>query len=324
MISPDGGTTVRVDVSSGGDFMPQPGTGQFHYDLGSGFETVDMEQVSENVYDAVFPAVDCLAVVSYAFSAEATNEHRYYDPHSIDELPPSPYTVSAGYGTVVVWDNPLDADPGWTTEGQWAFGQPTGGGGEYGGPDPTGGHTGSNVYGYNLQGDYDNNMPEYHLTTTAIDCSGLGGVRLSFQRWLGVEQPAYDHAYVRVSNDGNNWTTVWDNGAEITDSSWIYQEFDISAVADDQPEVYLRWTMGTTDSGWCYCGWNIDDIQILAIDCDYPCPADVNGDEVVDIDDLFQVLSAWGPCNECPEDLDDSGIVDIDDIFAVLSAWGPC
>ncbi|UCD75654.1 MAG: hypothetical protein JSV91_01810, partial [Phycisphaerales bacterium] len=55
-----------------------------------------------------------------------------------------------------------------------------------------------------------------------------------------------------------------------------------------------------------------------------PCPADVNDDEVVDIDDLFQVLGAWGPCDACPEDINDSGVVDIDDIFAVLGAWGPC
>ena len=54
------------------------------------------------------------------------------------------------------------------------------------------------------------------------------------------------------------------------------------------------------------------------------CPEDLNNSGVVDIDDLFQVLSAWGTCDDCPEDLDDSGIVDIDDIFAVLAAWGPC
>ncbi|MFP6596163.1 MAG: hypothetical protein VCC01_01790, partial [Candidatus Hydrogenedentota bacterium] len=46
----------------------------------------------------------------------------------------------------------MDSNPGWTTEGAWAFGTPTGGGTNSG--DPTSGHTGSNVYGYNLSGDY--------------------------------------------------------------------------------------------------------------------------------------------------------------------------
>ena len=54
------------------------------------------------------------------------------------------------------------------------------------------------------------------------------------------------------------------------------------------------------------------------------CDADLDNNCTVDIDDLFAVLSAWGPCNECPEDLDDNGNVDIDDIFEVLAAWGPC
>jgi hypothetical protein len=162
----------------------------------------------------------------------------------------------------LVYEWPLTVDPGWTTEAQWAFGQPTGGGGQHGGPDPTSGHTGSTVYGYNLAGDYPNNLPEQHLTSEPIDCSGLYQVRLKFWRWLGVEQPQYDHAYVRVSNDGVTWTDVWTNQAEIADYSWIQEELDISSVANNQPSVYLRWTMGPTDGGWTYCGWNIDDIEI--------------------------------------------------------------
>jgi hypothetical protein len=158
----------------------------------------------------------------------------------------------------------MNTNPGWTVQGQWAWGVPTGGGGLYGGPDPTAGATGSNVYGYNLAGDYANSLAETHLTSTAINCTGLSSVSLRFQRWLGVEVNTYDHAYVRVSNNGTTWTTVWSNSAEVADTAWSLQEFNISAVADNQATVYLRWTMGTTDTSWQYCGWNIDDVQILA------------------------------------------------------------
>jgi hypothetical protein len=52
---------------------------------------------------------------------------------------------------------------------------------------------------------------------------------------------------------------------------------------------------------------------------------DVNCDGIVDIDDLFDVLAAWGPCphvpSDCPADLDGDGIVDIDDLFGVLANW---
>lgn len=54
------------------------------------------------------------------------------------------------------------------------------------------------------------------------------------------------------------------------------------------------------------------------------CSADVTDDGVVDIDDLFAVLAAWGACGDCPEDINDDGQVDIDDIFEVLAEWGPC
>ncbi|UCD74468.1 MAG: hypothetical protein JSV91_11850 [Phycisphaerales bacterium] len=58
--------------------------------------------------------------------------------------------------------------------------------------------------------------------------------------------------------------------------------------------------------------------------CEGFCPEDVNDTGVVDIDDLFQVLGAWGPCDECVEDINADGVVDIDDVFAVLAGWGPC
>lgn len=160
----------------------------------------------------------------------------------------------------------FNEDPGWDTEGQWEFGQPLGQGGEHGSPDPSDGYTGDNVYGYNLAGDYPNGMDEMHLTSGLIDCSDLYGVKLKFKRWLGVEGPEYDHAHVRVSNDLQNWTTLWSNEAEHTAGAWDDVEIDISAVASNSETVYLRWTMGTTDGGWRYCGWNIDDVQILGIE----------------------------------------------------------
>lgn len=222
----------------------------------------------------------------------------------------------------------LDTDPGWTTEGEWAFGQPTGSGGEYGGPDPTSGYTGDNVYGYNLYGDYGNNLPERHLTSTPVDCSGLFKVHLKFWRWLGVESPSYDHAYVRVSSDGTNWVTVWGNTAEITDGSWTEMVLDISDVADDQSAVYVRWTMGPTDTGWRYCGWNIDDIRIAALELGGGVCGDANGDEVVDLADvvyLINYLLMSGEAPHCAEpytgcvDANGDGEVNLADVVYLIN-----
>ncbi len=164
------------------------------------------------------------------------------------------------------YDWTFDEDPGWFYEGLWAFGRPTGGGGQNGGPDPTSGHTGDFVYGYNLNGDYPNGMPAQHLTTGPIDCSGFVLTRLSFWRWLGVEMERYDKAPVSVSADGENWTTVWTHVEEVADVEWTLVELDVSDIADDEETVYVRWTMGETDLTTRYCGWNIDDVRVSAYD----------------------------------------------------------
>lgn len=154
----------------------------------------------------------------------------------------------------------MDTDPGWTLEGDWTYGQPQGSGGEYGNPDPVAGFSGENVLGFNLDGDYGSLATTQWATTPAIDCANYADVQVEFCRWLNVEQPKYDHAYVMASNDGVYWTCAWSNTVEITDSRWVHTVVDISAVADGRSTVYLRWGMGHTSSTWHYAGWNIDDV----------------------------------------------------------------
>ena len=165
----------------------------------------------------------------------------------------------------LVYSFPMNTDPGWSAETEWEFGQPLGAGGEYGFRDPFNGFTGTSVYGYNLAGDYENDLPERHLVTGAIDCSQLDGVTLKFKRWLNVEEAAYDHASLSVSNNGVTFNTIWNNIFEVTDTNWIPVEYDISSMADGQSHVYLRWTMGSTDGSYRYSGWNIDDVEIWGL-----------------------------------------------------------
>ena len=223
---------------------------------------------------------------------------------------------------VYMWN--MNTNPGWTTEASWAWGRPTGGGGEYGNNDPTSGATGNNVMGYNLNGDYTNNMPERHMTTMAIDCSELSRTSLRFQRYLNVEQPAYDHAYIRVSTDGSNWDEIWTNGSEITDSSWNLVEYDISDYADGEETVYVRWTQGTTDGSWLYSGWNIDDVEIWGVVADSGCAGDFNGDGTVNTLDVLDFLNAWN-AGDASGDFNGDGSINTLDVLDFLNAWNtPC
>jgi C1A family cysteine protease len=195
---------------------------------------------------------------------------------SANGLPPGSYTalvtfsnLSSAVSTIrrvrltieppPFYEQPLDEDPQWIAEPGWAFGVPAGQCG-----DPTSGYTGSNVYGFNLDGCYPDNMQERTLTTAPINCLGYAGVKLQFWRWLGVETNWFDHASIRVSNNGYHWPTVWVNPvSDIQDEGWVKCTYDISAVADNEPTVYIQWIMGPTDYSYTYSGWNIDDIRLL-------------------------------------------------------------
>ncbi|MCH8923500.1 MAG: pre-peptidase C-terminal domain-containing protein, partial [Planctomycetes bacterium] len=165
---------------------------------------------------------------------------------------------SLSSSAAIAYEANMDVNPGWTLQGDWQYGQPTGSGSHN--RDPASGFTGDNVIGYNLSGDYPDRLSIQYATTPVFSTLGATGVSLSFMRWLGLEG-CCDNAAVQVSNDGGSrWTTVWAGAS--SDSSWIPQTFDISAIADDQANVRLRWSMGSTDGSVTYPGWNIDDVLV--------------------------------------------------------------
>jgi len=320
LIAPGEPTSVEVEITAmGQEIVPGTETLHFRYD-GETWFMHPLAPLGDGLYEATLPPAACDDVPEYYFSVEGTVSGVVYEP---PHAPAEVYSAEVGEAVAVLIEN-LDSDPGWTTEDQWEFGQPTGGGGQNGGPDPTSGYTGCYVYGYNLDGDYQNNLPERHLTSAPIDCTGLRSVHLKFWRWLGVERPWYDHASVRVSSDGVNWVTAWENIGEVADTFWIQMDLDVSAVADDRPTVYLRWTMGPTDYGWSYCGWNIDDVELVGIACeDADVPGDLNGDGCVDQADLGILLGDWGCTGgDCPGDCDGDGDTDHSDLGILLAHWG--
>jgi hypothetical protein len=55
--------------------------------------------------------------------------------------------------------------------------------------------------------------------------------------------------------------------------------------------------------------------------CD--CPADTNDDGLVDVEDLVNVILAWGS-SDPDADVNGDDVVDVMDLVAVILAWGPC
>jgi hypothetical protein len=322
IVTPSQTTSVVVDVSAIGNGVPVSGSGQIHYSINSGdVQTVSMAEIQPNEYEALLPPILCGNRLEFYVSAEESTTGRVYDTD-----PGMPHPVKPGSIEVTVFEDNFETDNGWSVSGgQWERGIPTGDGGNmYSGPDPTTGHDGPNVFGYNLTGNYTDVLPEMHLTSPPVDCTDMSGTRLKFWRWLGVEAPSFDHAYVRISTDGASWTTIWRNSAEVFDASWTEINLDISDIADNRPQVYLRWTMGTTDASLTYCGWNIDGVRVLGYECPRSVCGDPDGSGAVDIDDVVFLIGYIFSSGPAPDpivagDPDCSGGIDIDDVVYLIS-----
>jgi len=124
---------------------------------------------------------------------------------------------------------------------------------------------------------------------------------------------------------------VWNHtGPTLNEMSWSLQTYNIAATADNQPTVYLRWGMGTTDASVVYHGWNIDDIEILAnapTACSSILRGDTNFDTLIDGGDVevfTRVLIDPGSATQpeiCASDcLPDSvvNLLDVDEFVFLL------
>ena len=203
-----------------------------------------------------------------------------------------------------IWEDDFEELTGWILNGEFEIDSPQGLGGEYGNPDPTLAYSGNNVLGVDLTGlgaslgDYESDLGahEYFAISPAIDCSEFVGLGLNFMKWLNVEQPDYDHAYISVSNDnGTTWIDIWENTAQVTDNSWNNTFYDISEIADLNSEVRIRFSIGSTDVSWQFSGWNIDNLIITGDPVVY---GSIEGN-VINIDDdepiaFASIMSQYG------------------------------
>ncbi len=319
--------TLEVTVRGVGQGSPVSGSGRLHLSRNGGpFTEYELTETAANQYEVELPALDCGEQLEFYLSAEEATTGRVFEAS-----PGYGHLVHTGDEVVTVFQDDFEIYRGWEVfGGLWQIGTPLGQGGNTGaGPDPAQAHSGIAVFGYNLAGNYEPGLDEQYLTSPAIDCSSLTGTQLRFYRWLGLESPPHDHACIRVSQDSINWFTAWEATSEVWDPAWNLVELDISDWADLRPIVYVRFVMGPTDFGVEYCGWNIDDLEIIGYSCDDAgdtdndgvanavdnCPmmtnanqADADGDDIGDVCDSCTDTDgdAYGnpgfATNSCPDD----------------------
>ncbi|MCH2154304.1 MAG: hypothetical protein MK089_13270, partial [Phycisphaerales bacterium] len=54
------------------------------------------------------------------------------------------------------------------------------------------------------------------------------------------------------------------------------------------------------------------------------CLGDLDGNGVVDVEDLLDTLNDWGCEEDCTADVNDDGSVDISDLLTIIANWGGC
>lgn len=305
--------SVSMQSPLGGSIDPTTANIHIRYGETGTEATIPLQHNGGGVFTANIPGSLCGLSTKYWFDVETTSgQYQRY---------PTGDTVLTASASQLIEEFTMDQNPNWSTEGLWSWGQPTGGGGQYGNSDPTSGASGNNVIGYNLNGDYENNLSEKHIVAGPFDLSGTQNTQLQFSRYLNVEQPAYDHASISVKGDVGLWQTIWTNQSEITDSQWQTVSYDISAVADNASSVSIRWTMGSTDTAWQYSGWNIDDVSISA-SVEAGVVGDVNCDGLVNVKDILTIISSWGPCEGvCAEDIVPDENINVSDLLLVIANW---
>jgi hypothetical protein len=252
-----------------------------------------------------------------------SDEFQFTVADSTGSSEPAVQSLSIGIPQEIV-SFPLDSNPGWLFTGQWTFGVPTGQGSD---PfDPTSGFTGFNVYGYNLDGDYPDNLTSpQRLISGTIDLSGYTFTSVNFQRWLAIENGNFDKARFEYSADnGLTWSNLWvhDVGSPtLLDDQWKAVGYPLPASAIDNAQVRVRWSIGPTDESNAYPGWNIDDVVFAGVRIPIaPCTTDFNQDDTIDFSDFLAFFNAFDT-GDPVGDINADGAVDFSDFLFFFNAF---
>jgi hypothetical protein len=319
--SGEAATSFKVHVSGIAGGVPVPGTGQFHYSIdGISYISIPMIELEDGLYSVIIPQLNCDdSAIGFFISAEELGGGSFCDPD-----PSKPHVIPITTKRVTAFFDDFETFVGWNYDGLWKIGAPVGWGGQFGSPDPVGGHNSAKCLAYNIYGDYENNLPERNAISAAINCSGLSNVHLKFWRWLSVQFAGYDYARIGVSTDGINFTYVWYNEQQTAGGYWMEDEIDISSIADNQTTVYVEFVMGPTDAGWSYCGWNIDDLEVYGYECISWVCGDADGNEKINLLDVSFIISFLyrggpSPNPQKSADVDHSGKINLLDVSYIIN-----
>jgi len=271
--------------------------------------------------------------VDWYISVQSTDGNTIFSPGN---APKSTWSGIALSGYEVNYEDDFETDLGWSvsgdaTDGQWDRGIPVGGGDRCD-PATDGDGSGSCYLTDNTDGNSDVDGGTTILTSPTMDASEAPVI--SYYRWYsnGTDcdgaDPQNDIFEVDISDDGGatwmNLETVGPGGSEVN-GNWYFVEYDLANVQGFEPTAnfQVRFVCGDLNAG-SVIEAAVDGVLLSRNFCDETsCSGDINGDNIVDVSDLLEVVGSWGAAGG-PADVNDDGIVNVADLLAVVDAWGAC
>ena len=283
-----------------------------------------MTSLGGGLFEGTLPSAECGDLVSWWIEVTFADGEQVSSPAN---APAESWSAIAATGSVAVFADDAETNPGWTvtnvqvTGGAWERGVPAGDGDR---GDPLSDFDGSGAAWLteNAPGDTDVDGGPTILTSPAIDLAGAEAVMLSYARWFTNDDGDDDELALEVSADGGaTWVELESTGAI---DGWERRTLRLDAAIPTTDDVRIRF-LATDNPNDSVTEAGIDAVRIEVLEC-APAgpPEDVDGDGSVGFGDLLAVLAAFGPCDgpPCPEDVDGDGAIGFDDVLAVLSAWG--
>jgi len=330
--SPSGGTSFPVHVQALGS-SPTPGTGTLFWRIGSSgnFTATPMTQGAANEYTAVLPAGACPGTIQFyvqsGIQGGGTATNPTSAPASVYSLP-----IAAAQGTV--FEDDFETNKGWSygvtgdtaTAGQWLRADPIGTAAQ-----PENDHTpapgvlcaftGQGTPGGGLgEADLDNGITT--LMSPVFDASDVDDAYFTAWVWYSNDKganPNTDIMPVQVSNNGGTTWVLMQNINNST-TSWVQYSWRLKDFVPLTSTMRVRFRAQDLDPQ-SLVEVAVDDVLVRGISCTAVLLGDLNGDGVVDGNDLGTLLGQWGACPACSADFNGDGVVDGNDLGVLLGNW---
>ncbi len=130
----------------------------------------------------------------------------------------------------------------------------------------------------------------------------------------------------RGDTDDGTKAFIWDESNGLRD---LQRVLEIDYGLKDMAGWTLVEARGVDIYGQTIVGWGthngIDEAWLVRLP--NPCPADLNHDGIVGVQDMLILLRIFGPCEDCMNcagDFNANCQVDVADLFTLYAEWGPC